>query len=142
MFKNVNRYFISHLDILKNQNQNQNQNQKHLDFLKKYKYKYNKNQSDRSDQFSLVNYKIKPNSIIVYKKPIFQFPQVSSSQSLHSEPPFQSFTPLQKLQLSHTIKKYFKLYNIALLSISGLSIITICSYGYLIYNNLELLFLL
>ena len=107
------RCFLSNLAIIKNQ--------KLLDNIIKHEYK------NKSNQFSLVNYKIKPNSIIAYEKPKTQ------GLIIPTLPP-----PLQPLHNNNNIKKNCK-YYLAFISVTGLSTITICSYGYLIYNHLELI---
>lgn len=101
-------------------------NYKLLDILiKNNKQKYDKNKY-KSSQFSLINYKNKPQSIMLYEKP---------KSYLISLIPIKNINKIIK-------ENDVNYYRLGLLSITGLSALSFCSYGYLIFNNLELLLLL
>ena len=74
-------------------------------------------------------------SIILYETPRNQIIPIQNSNQKNSLILLQSILQTEKPKN----KKYYKL---TLLSVSSLSMITICTYGYLIYNDLELFFLL
>ena len=74
-------------------------------------------------------------SIILYETPKNQIIPIQNSNQKNSLILLQSILQTEKPKN----KKYYKL---TLLSVSSLSMITICTYGYLIYNDLELFFLL
>jgi hypothetical protein len=125
-FKNVKKIYCD------TRTDNVKRDYKLLDILiNNNKKKYDKNKYKFS-QFSLVNYKNKPQSIMLYEKP-------QSHLILQ--------VPLKNIKNIENINKIIKendvnYYRLGLLSITGLSTLSFCSYGYLIFNNLELLLLL
>ena len=128
-FKNVKKIYCE------TRTDNVKRDYKLLDILiKNNKQKYDKNKYKFS-QFSLVNYKNKPQSIMLYEKP---------KSHLISLIPLKNIQNIQKIKnINKSIKENdVNYYRLGLLSITGLSVLSFCSYGYLIFNNLELLLLI
>jgi hypothetical protein len=93
-------------------------------------------------------------SVILYEKPKTQLlPIIQSKKSIKPKiqkpiqkpihQPIQKLIQFEKNDITPTEKKNETNYcRLAIISIAGFSTLSFCSYGYLVFNNLELLCLL
>ena len=121
-----------------------NKDYKLLDiFIKNNKKKYNNNKY-KSSQISLINYKNKQKSVILYEQPKTQLLQLIQP----IQPPIQTpILPSIQLKKNHINKNDINIndinyYRLSIISIAGFSTLSFCTYGYLVFNNLELICLI
>ena len=109
-----------------------------FNLVKTKPYKLNTTLNTLNTTLNTLNTTHNTKSIILYEAPKNQIIPIQNSNQKNSLILLDSILQKEK-QNNIKNKKYCKL---TLLSVSSLSAITICTYGYLIYNDLELFFLL